>query len=97
MSTVDYSTQTIEQRMARGDRARALLEDPTLGEAFNVLRQGYQDKWVGSRDPAEREDLWQRVQVIDDVHRALRAFVNAGQVARHERELEQESEDVTEH
>ena len=72
--------------MARGDRARALLESELLAEAFEALPKAYFDGWRNSppRDTDGREKLWQAAQIVGLVRNHLEAVMANGGLAKRE-------------
>lgn len=59
-------TMTLDERVARSRRAKALLDDPILTEILKTLADRAISEWVDSNstDAALRERSWQRVKAI---------------------------------
>ena len=76
----------LQAATARAMRARALLEDELLIEAFDRLDAEYVKAWreTTARDDDARQRLWQAVQVIAKVRDHLRKLVNDGKLAQKE-------------
>lgn len=74
---------------ARGARAKALLEDELLQEAFQTLEASYIDAWrlTHALDAQAREKLFIAVNVIGKVRDHLRNVVQSGNLAA--KEIEQ--------
>lgn len=70
----------------RAGRAKTLLEDALLIEAFDRIEADYIKGWRDStaRDTDARERLWQAVQVIGKVREHLKVLVRGGTLARAE-------------
>lgn len=76
----------MRQDAARGERAKALVEDPLLAEAFERLEGKYVAAWRNSR-PEEgetREYLFHCVGVLADVRAHLNQMIQSGKLAREE-------------
>lgn len=58
--------------LAKGDRAKAILEDEVFTEAVERATQRIKNEWARSPTQQEREALWQRLQAIKAVPEALR-------------------------
>jgi hypothetical protein len=77
-------TDKKEQAIKRGLRAQALIDDPVLGEALDVLK----DEGIEAMLHCAHIDLVDRrayVSVIDEFRRKLEIFIANGKIA--EREL----------
>lgn len=68
---------------SRGVRARELLENPLVVEAFASVKAEYLDAWekTPARDQEGRERLWVMVKLIDKVKLHLGQVVDAGKIA----------------
>jgi hypothetical protein len=77
---------TLVRAMARGERARALLENELLAEPFVALPKAYFDGWRNSppRDTEGRESLWQAAQIVGLVRNHLEAVIANGGLAKRE-------------
>lgn len=77
-------TDNLEQDVARGHRAKALLSDSLLTEAFDTLRAEYLKAWEATRynDTDGRERLWQAIQIVGKVRAQLNSYVNDGTLAQ---------------
>ena len=54
-----------EQRAQRAVAIRALLEDRNMQDAFAAVRDDLVEEWARCHDPAERENLWRAVNVME--------------------------------
>lgn len=66
--------------MTPDDRKRAaekLHANPLLSECFDKTIANCFTAWQASRDPKEREDLWQRVKAIQLVRSEVNAAVKS--------------------
>lgn len=79
-------TDKLELAAARGQRAKALLEDELLAGAFEGLRADYLKFWEATtaRDTDARERLWQAMQILGKVRTHLENIVANGTMAEHE-------------
>lgn len=75
----------LERDSARGVRARAILEDPLVAEAFAAVERGILDAWraTPARDVTGRERLFLAVGLLGRVRQALTAVVETGRLADH--------------
>lgn len=73
----------LRRDMDRAAKARALLDDPLLSEAFDTLRQAYIDAILGSaaKDTDERERLWVATTVLTKVKGHLEQTIATGGVS----------------
>lgn len=76
----------LAQATARAARAKALLDDDLLKEAFDILDAAYVKKWreTSALDDAARHKLWQAVNVLGKVRDHLASAVTNGKVAQRE-------------
>jgi hypothetical protein len=72
--------------LARQARARALMENDLLQEAFGRLEERYLEEWRVSqfRDTDARERLWQAVNILRKVKDHLAKVVADGKLAQRE-------------
>jgi hypothetical protein len=70
----------------RGERAKALIENDLLQEAFARLEADYIAAWRSSpaRDTDARERLWQAVNVLGLVRAHIAVMVSSGKLAQRE-------------
>lgn len=68
----------------RGAKAEALLRNPMLQEAFQMLEEKYLDAWKNSPVKAQdgREKLFQMYQNLKAVQGHLEEVVNTGNLAK---------------
>jgi len=64
----------------RERRARSLLEDPLLKEAFDVLKEDLMGRWSqsGSTDLEARESIWLAMRLLEKIHGHLTSIVETG-------------------
>ncbi|WP_421722924.1 hypothetical protein [Bauldia sp.] len=75
---------TLTRDRVAGDRARALLDDPLLADAFAGVERAYMDEWKANAlnlGPEGREEIWRAVQLIAKVKAHLEALVRDGELA----------------
>lgn len=75
---------TPEHEVQRADRARQLLEDELLVEAFQTIEQELTNAWQSSpaRDIEGRESLWLQLKLLRLVRSKLETVVETGKVAQ---------------
>jgi hypothetical protein len=86
----DMSEDKLQESIARGARAEALLKNDLLQEAFARLERDYLEAWKISpaRDTDGRERLWQAVNIVAKVRDHIVKVVNDGKLSqRHLNEL----------
>ena len=68
---------TDEQRISR---AKNLLSDPLLNEAFDVLRKDLMNRWdsSGSTELEARESIWLAMRLLDRIHTHISSIVETG-------------------
>ncbi len=66
----------------RERRARSLLEDPLLKEAFDILKEDLMGRWnhSGSTDLEARESIWLAMRLLDRIRGHLTSIVETGQM-----------------
>jgi hypothetical protein len=78
----------IQLAISRGARAKALLSDDLLSEAFTTLEAEYLKAWraTGVKQTEERERFWQAIQLLGLVRDQLSYVVGDGKIAQAELE-----------
>lgn len=67
----------------RGERAKALMRDPLIVEAFDVLEEKYISAWKDSSSSQdEREALFQMYQALMVVRGHLSEVIETGDLAK---------------
>jgi len=74
----------LRRETEKATRAKALLEDDTLKEAFSRLEATYTEELftTGARDAQAREALYLAVNVLRKVRGHLHTLVNGGKIAQ---------------
>jgi hypothetical protein len=67
--------------------AKALLDDPMIGEFFVQAREQVFSEWVNEGDPARRNALWERAQALDNFRAYLHGFLATGQLLTHREQM----------
>lgn len=83
---------TLESDRDRGERARRLLDDPMLAEAFDVVERNLHEEWLASRggQEREREQIWLMIKLLGRVKGQLTEAMETGKVARIQIERDKE-------
>lgn len=76
--------QKLTSDIYRAQRAKALLDDELLNEAFKSVRDDLMTTWATCELPEQRERIWVSVNVLDQIKAALITAVANGRVAQHE-------------
>jgi len=68
----------------RERRAKSLVEDPLLNEAFDVLKEDLMNRWnhSGSTDLEARESIWLAMRLLDRIHGHINSIVETGHMAK---------------
>lgn len=75
---------TKEQKIARADEAKRLIENPLLREAFANLKLNYFEAWVATPPEKvnERDAVFHAARVLNDVETHLRIVMSQGRIER---------------
>jgi len=67
----------------RERRARSLIDDPLLNEAFDTLKEDLMNRWnhSGSTDLEARESIWLAMRLLDRIHGHINSIVETGHMA----------------
>jgi hypothetical protein len=68
--------------IALGQKAKALLEDETLGKAFAEIEKRFVDRWKTTTDTAERDRCWMAVNLTTQVKNMLAVYVSNGKLSQ---------------
>ena len=73
-----------DEIIRRAERARAILDDPLVKDAFAQLEQDCLSKWRHSRDEdsAGRERLYQSLRLIDQLRQDFTSLVLSGRMTQ---------------
>jgi hypothetical protein len=73
----------VNNEMSRGTRAKALLDNELLNEAFTALEAAYIERWRATHidDERGREKLFIAVNVVGKVRAHLSAIIANGHIA----------------
>ena len=64
----------------RERRAKSLIDDPLLKEAFDVLKEDLMNRWSssGSTDLEARESIWLAMRLLDRIHGHITSIIETG-------------------
>lgn len=65
---------TPEQRKARAYAAKALLDDPTLTQAWTQLENDLRAQWEAAWLPRKRDRIWTELRHIRGLRQKLTAY-----------------------
>lgn len=84
----DANDPQLLNEISRGIKARQLMENPLLQEAFQTIRQSLHDKFEGSKDGDNqaRERIWMMLKVVGEVERHIESVADTGKMAEQQRE-----------
>lgn len=70
----------------RGPRAKALLDNELLKEAFEKIEQALMDDWrnTSSEDNQRREDAWRSYKLLQNLRGYLTRLVTTGEASAKE-------------
>jgi len=68
----------------REERAKRLLDDELLQEAFEVLKEDLMNRWShsGSTDLEARESIWLAIRLLERIEGHIRSIVETGHMAK---------------
>ena len=71
-------------RELREARAKALLSDELLNEAFDTLAKDITDAWdsTGIHDTEARENLWPSLRLLERIRLHLTSIIQTGEMAK---------------
>lgn len=72
----------LRREINRGQRAKALLENTILNEAFQKVDDECVRLWREAKDHDTREGMWLRLQSLQHVRTALEAVIKDGDLAQ---------------
>ena len=77
---------TLRRALDRAAKARAILDNEMVTEAFATLRQAYLDGWeaTSARDQDARERFWLATTVLTKVAGHLETVLTDGKIAAHQ-------------
>lgn len=73
-------------QIERGIKAKQLLDNQLLAEAFEQVGQDILSQWTYSKDPQEREQLWGQYHGLEAVKECLMHYAIMGKAAQKELE-----------
>ena len=78
---MDKSELTSE--VSRGEKAKLLLEEPIIKEAFETLKSEFQGAIINTKhnEDEARKALWQAYHITDRVENHLRTVMETGKLA----------------
>jgi len=65
----------------RGRLAKAVLENPIYAESYALLEAELTRAWRSSRNPDEREEIHQKLLMLDTVRGIVESVMRTGQLA----------------
>ena len=75
-----------EQRIAKGNSAQKLIEDPIIQEVFEKLETSYNNSWISSglEDSQKRETLYLSIRALSEFKLELESMITGGKIAQKE-------------
>ena len=73
---------TNNEKIERGEQAKALAENPLLKKAIAVVKQSVFEEWEDAKTPEDREDLWNFQQAVTRFEKVLLGYIQTGEIAR---------------
>lgn len=82
--TIPAETLTREEKVARSEEAKRLMEHPLLREAFANLRLNYFEAWcsIPSDKVNDRDAVFHAARVLADVESHLRVVISQGRLEK---------------
>lgn len=75
-------SDALHQQKSRGERAKALLENPLLTEAFDTVDDALVQIWRDAKTTELREQAHIAVKLLPRIRQAIEAHVKEGELAR---------------
>ena len=68
----------------RERRAKSLIDDPLLNEAFDILKEDLMNRWnhSGSTDLEARESIWLAIRLLERIEGHIKSIVETGHMAK---------------
>lgn len=78
--------KTLEQQIANAISAKSLLDNPTLKDAFEEIKQSYINALIAAplRDVEGMQKIKMMIGTVDKLKQTLEIYVNGGKVAEKE-------------
>ena len=73
----------LASEVSRGEKAKLLLDEPIIKEAFETLKKEFQEAILNTKhgEDAARTTLWQAYHLTDKVENHLRPVMETGKLA----------------
>ena len=73
----------LAREVSRGEKAKLLLDEPIIKEAFETLKKEFQEAILNTKhgEDAARTTLWQAYHLTDKVENHLRTVMETGKLA----------------
>lgn len=73
----------LASEVSRGEKAKLLLDEPIIKEAFKTLKKEFQEAILNTKhgEDAARTTLWQAYHLTDKVENHLRTVMETGKLA----------------
>ena len=73
----------LASEVLRGEKAKLLLDEPIIKEAFETLKKEFQEAILNTKhgEDAARTTLWQAYHLTDKVENHLRTVMETGKLA----------------
>jgi len=73
----------LASEVSRGEKAKLLLDEPIIKEAFETLKKEFQEAILNTKhgEDAARTTLWQAYHLTDKVENHLRTVMETGKLA----------------
>ena len=73
----------LASEVSRGEKAKLLLDEPIIKEAFETLKKEFQEAILNTKhgEDAARTTLWQAYHLTDKVENHLRTVIETGNLA----------------
>ena len=72
----------LQEQANRGDRAKRLLEDDLIQEAFQKIEAEIERGWKNSKHPGERENAYYLWRALESFRKKLENVVQHGETAK---------------
>jgi len=73
---------TKDEKIERGEQAKALAENPLLKKAISVIKQSIFEEWEKATTTEDRDELWRQQAAVSNFEKVLFGFIQTGEIAR---------------
>lgn len=73
---------TDDEKVVRGEHAKALADNPLLRKSIAVIKQAIFEEWEVAEDQETRDELWRQQKAVTSFEGVLLGYIQTGEIAR---------------